>query len=499
MPRAEAKSTDSVASMDADSKASAGDKADEGSKKSEGDETRASRASRASRQDRGSLAERKEKEYVDPDIGKRGAIADQLVYRSTDFEILETLGTGTFSRVKLVRNVMEDRMRVAKIIRKSDIIGHDLFKYVSMEVKLLRTLDHPFIIKSLGKYQDEESLVIIFELLRGGDLHRRLSIAQDPDRTLHERDRVDAGGMDERHVKFYCTQIVTALQHMHAQRIIYRGVKPENCVVDDDGYVVLVDLGLCTFLPFDDKGKVCKTYTLCGTPEYTSPEVILRNGYGREADVWSVGVLVYELLTGYPPFYGSHAFEVYRKIQEGKYEFPKKVKGDDGLVYPGFGGGLRAKNFVASCLQKNVKKRRGREDGAANGKLRKDWWFYGTDWKKITRRTCEFKDVPFVPSLDRGQERVNFDEFVVEEDVARKLRPLEPEDVEELDSIVQDRSTPPGTPFHLRSKRDSEDEEEEEDEGSVHLDAPLTLEAEAPPDAGFAAHAIKPDSDEEDE
>ena len=78
------------------------------------------------------------------------------------------------------------------------------------------------------------------------------------------------------------------------------------------------------------------------------------------------------------------------------------MKGDDGLVYPGFGGGLRAKNFVASCLQKNVKKRRGREDGAANGKLRKDWWFYGTDWKKITRRTCEFKDVPFVPSLDRG-------------------------------------------------------------------------------------------------
>ena len=94
---------------------------------------------------------------------------------------------------------------------------------------------------------------------------------------------------------------------------------------------------------------------------------------------------------------------------------------------------------------------------------------------------------------------MNFDEFVVEEDVARKLRPLEPEDVEELDLITRDRSTPPGTPFHLRSKRDSEDEEEEEDEGSVHLDAPLMLEAEAPPDAGLAAHAIKPDSDEEDE
>ena len=93
---------------------------------------------------------------------------------------------------------------------------------------------------------------------------------------------------------------------------------------------------------------------------------------------------------------------------------------------------------------------------------------------------------------------MNFDEFVVEEDVARKLRPLEPEDVEELDLIVRDRSTPPGTPFHLRSKRDSDDEEEEGDDASVHLDSPLMLEAEAPP-AGFASHAIKPDSDGEDE
>ena len=104
--------------------------------------------------------------------------------------------------------------------------------------------------------------------------------------------------------------------------------------------------------------------------------------------------------------------------------------------------------------------------------------------------------MPFVPSLDRGSERVNFDEFVIEEDVARKLRPLEPEDVEELDLICRDRSTPPGTPFHLRSKRDSEDEE---DDGSVHLDSPLMLEAEAPPESGLASHSIKPDSDEEDE
>ena len=103
-----------------------------------------------------------------------------------------------------------------------------------------------------------------------------------------------------------------------------------------------------------------------------------------------------------------------------------------------------------------------------------------------------------MPSLDRGSERVNFDEFVIEEDVARKLRPLEPEDVEELDLICRDRSTPPGTPFHLRSKRDSDDEAEE-DEGSVHLDSPLMLEAEAPPESGLASHAVTPDSDEEDE
>jgi len=446
---------------------------------------------------------RTEGTYVDPDLGAKGALPDQLIYRSTDFDVLQTIGTGRFSRVKLVRNILEDRIRCAKIIKKTDIVHHGLFRYVSTEVKLLRTLDHPFIIKSLGKFQDEDAMYVIFDVLRGGDLHRKLQDAQDPQRTLHEQDRVDAGGMEEEHVKFYCTQIVTALQHLHGQRIVYRGMKPENICIDDDGYAVLIDLGLCGFLPYDEKGKVAKTYTICGDPEYTAPEVLLRHGYGRECDTWALGVMVYELLTGYPPFYGSHALDVYRKVQEGECTFPKKVTGQDGTVYPGFGGGRKARHFIQNLLQKKIKKRLGGEDGAATGKLRRDAWFSGTDWKSVTHRTLQ---CPFVPSLKRGDERLHFDEFVEDSEAARELKPLETEDAEELDAIVNDRSTAPGTPFHLKATRIDEEDDAASgvSDGSASPkllpadspESPQTLEAPAP-DAPLATQSVGPDEEDE--
>ena len=112
---------------------------------------------------------------------------EQILYRITDFENHETIGTGAFSRVRLVRNILEDQMRCVKVIKKLDIISRDLLKYVRGEAYLLRTCDHPFLLRSLGKYQDASSIYIVFELLRGGDLHHRLkALGTLPEkRTLH--------------------------------------------------------------------------------------------------------------------------------------------------------------------------------------------------------------------------------------------------------------------------------------------------------------------------
>ena len=96
---------------------------------------------------------------------------EQILYRITDFENHETIGTGAFSRVRLVRNILEDQMRCVKIIKKLDIVSRDLLRYVRSEVALLRTVEHPFLCPSLGKYQDASSVYVVFELLRGGDLH----------------------------------------------------------------------------------------------------------------------------------------------------------------------------------------------------------------------------------------------------------------------------------------------------------------------------------------
>ena len=99
---------------------------------------------------------------------------EQILYRITDFENHETIGTGAFSRVRLVRNILEDQMRCVKVIKKLDIVSRDLLRYVRSEVALLRTVEHPFLCPSLGKYQDASSVYVVFELLRGGDLHHRL-------------------------------------------------------------------------------------------------------------------------------------------------------------------------------------------------------------------------------------------------------------------------------------------------------------------------------------
>lgn len=117
---------------------------------------------------------------------------------------------------------------------------------------------------------------------------------------------------------FYITEIVLAIEHLHKHQIAYRDLKPENLLIARDGHIKITDFG------FAKKIKD-KTYTLCGTPEYLAPEVIRNVGHTHGVDWWSLGVLIFEMLGGYPPFYDQNPFEVYRKITEGKFEFPPSI------------------------------------------------------------------------------------------------------------------------------------------------------------------------------
>jgi serine/threonine protein kinase len=118
--------------------------------------------------------------------------------------------------------------------------------------------------------------------------------------------------------KFYVSQVVMALQYMHAEDIIFRGVVLDNLLLDRTGYVKVVDFGLAKRLTLnEEEGVLHGTYTLCGMPEYTAPEMIKKEGHGKGVDWWAIGTLAYEMLAGYPPFFDAEPKVIYTKILQG--------------------------------------------------------------------------------------------------------------------------------------------------------------------------------------
>lgn len=170
----------------------------------------------------------------------------------------------------------------------------------------------------------------------------------------------------EKTAKFFACEILLAIEYMHSKNVIFRDLKPENVLIDETGHVKLADFGFA-------KTVKDKTWTMCGTPEYLAPEVILGTGHDKAVDYWAFGVLLYEMLAGYPPFYGRESqMEIYTKIVSGKYAFPSFIS-------------KTAKDLIKKLLAKNKMKRLGNlKDGVADIKAHK--FFDGVNWEKVVKK-----------------------------------------------------------------------------------------------------------------
>ncbi|KAG2466394.1 KGP2 kinase, partial [Polypterus senegalus] len=195
-----------------------------------------------------------------------------------NLEIIATLGVGGFGRVELVKVKNEDVTFAMKCIKKKHIVDNRQEEHIHSERKILEEACSPFVVKLYRTFKDSKYVYMLLEACLGGEIWSLL------------RDR---GSFDEQTAKFCVTCVTEAFDYLHQIGVVYRDLKPENLMLDSAGYIKLVDFGFAKKI---DWGQ--KTWTFCGTPEYVAPEIILNKGHDFSVDFWSLGILVFELLTG---------------------------------------------------------------------------------------------------------------------------------------------------------------------------------------------------------
>lgn len=216
------------------------------------------------------------------------------------------LGVGTFGKVWLVTNGNSKEAFALKIQRKRTLLQHQQVEGVLREMRVMAKLDHPFVLKLMNVYQDAESVLMLVKLIQGGELY---SIMKKSRRNI----------VQERDAKFYASGILEGLSYMHSYSVLYRDLKPENVLINKDGYPVIVDLGFAKEVPD-------KTFTLCGTPWYIAPEVILGRGHDKACDHWSWAILVHEMVSGDTPFAssGSDQMTLFKAIVRGNFKISRR-------------------------------------------------------------------------------------------------------------------------------------------------------------------------------
>ncbi|KAL3763492.1 hypothetical protein ACHAW5_010884 [Stephanodiscus triporus] len=314
-------------------------------------------------------------------------------YKLEDLDIRRTLGVGAFGRVKLVKVKTEkvpkdgnpNQTFALKCLAKGGIVDNGLQSHVVNECNIMKELNHPFILKFYGAMQDEHNVYFLLEILLGGELFRALR---------------REGKFQEIWSRFYAASVILAFCQIHSKKIVYRDLKPENLVMDAQGYLKIIDFGLAKKL---NGGK---TWTLCGTPDYLAPEVILNEGHDWAVDYWGLGVLIYEMTAGVPPFYAENSMEVYENILSGHVTIPAH-----------FSRGLG--DLVKKLLKTFQSKRLGRIKGGASSVM-KQKWFSGFDWNSLLERKLE---VPLKPDVKNLEDLSNFDSYEEIDDVASSSKP----------------------------------------------------------------------------
>lgn len=298
-------------------------------------------------------------------------------YGLADFDVMRSLGTGSFGRVHLVRSVHNGRYYAMKVLKKERIVRMKQVEHTNDERRMLALVEHPFIIRMWGTFQDSMAVFMIMDYIEGGELFTLLRKSQRFPNPV---------------AKFYAAEVCLALEYLHEHTIIYRDLKPENILLDRNGHVKLTDFGF-------SKEVKDVTYTLCGTPDYIAPEVVATKPYNKSVDWWSFGILIFEMLTGYTPFYDTSPMKTYENILAGNVVYPEFLHPD-------------ATDLLKRLITKNLSERLGNLQNGTQ-EVKNHPWFSEVVWDRLLSRDIE---TPYEPPIQANTgDTSQFDRYPEEE------------------------------------------------------------------------------------
>lgn len=305
-----------------------------------------------------------------------------------DFDIVKLISNGAYGAVYLVKHKQTRQRFAMKKINKNNLILRNQVEQVFAERDILSFADNPFVVSMYCSFETKKHLCLVMEYVEGGDCATLLK---------------NIGPLPPDMARFYFAETVLAVEYLHSYGIVHRDLKPDNLLITALGHIKLTDFGLskmglmslATNLYegyIDSETRQFSDKQVYGTPEYIAPEVILRQGYGKPVDWWSMGIILYEFIIGCVPFFGETPEELFAHTVNDDIEWPDT---DDWTVQP------ESKDLITLLLQQNPRDRLG--TGGAH-EVKEHEYFDGLDWNSLLRQKAEF-----VPQLSNEDDTSYFD------------------------------------------------------------------------------------------